>query len=74
MPKLPGWGTVAGFVAKWVDPLFDPKKKIDRKIEKLKRKRDALLTKKSKTPDDHIALGDVTRQLSSLLKKRNRLT
>lgn len=39
---LPGWGTAAGYVTKWLDPFFDKRKRLDADIAKTERKLKAI--------------------------------
>lgn len=39
---LPGYGTAAGYLAKWLDPIFDKRKRLDAKIQSLENKLKAI--------------------------------
>ena len=67
--NLPGWGTAAGFIAKWLDPIFDKRKRLDAQIESFENK----LKIVTGIPGKERVYRDLLDQLTKLRKTRTGL-
>lgn len=65
--NLPGWGTAAGFVTKWLDPILDRRKRLDRKIQQLEDRLKIVTGIKGKER----VYADTVRALARLRKERD---
>lgn len=66
---LPGWGTAAGFVTKWLDPFLDKRKRLDAKIAQLE---DRLKSITGLVGKERVYRSTLD-QLAGLRKERSRL-
>lgn len=69
---LPSWGTAAGVVAKLVDRITDPKKRLEREIEKVQKE----LSEWHRYPPDPVNKARVDKllvRLSELRSKRAKI-
>lgn len=68
MPSLPGWGTAAGYVTKWLDSAFDKRKRLDAQIASIENK----LKVVTGIPGKERVYADLVSKLSRLRSTRAR--